>query len=1159
VDGPVQLGGEGRHGRASSALLIGAIATVTIAVAGLGPAAAHGTVPSRLNAGGRPVGGTSTSIDGGAPVLSSGRSELAAAPAPGLQRRRSGSAISLTPSTAKPRWACPQRACEAIIDPRPVRASHGYALPNGGPQLEGSGELGGYSPQDLRSAYKIPTAVGSTQTIALVDAYGYSTAEADLAKYRERYGLEPCTKGNGCFRKVNEKGEEANYPPNNEEWSLESALDLDMASAACAKCHLLLVEATTENPADTAESVNTAAKLGATEISNSYGYPEGYEPYCGKTGCAEFSNDYKHTGVFVTASAGDSGYNNHFFGLASPDFPATSPNVVAVGGTSLHKAANARGWSEQVWNEPAGKIGTGGGCSKFESKPAWQTDKGCAKRMDNDVAAVAAVETPVSVYSSLIAGGWEDFGGTSASSPLMAGIAAHASAHTRSLGADAFYEAPGSLFDVTTGSNGTCTPPSEDAYFCNAEVGYDGPTGLGTPNGVPAGPPPSVVTGVASLVARSSATLNGTVNPNGGEVGVCKLEFGTSVAYGSSAGCVPSPGSGEGVVGVSAAVSGLVGNTTYHFRVVASNVGGSGVGSDQTFKTLATAPSELQFAASIGHYENSEIKFRGPSVVAVDPSGNAWVADRGNRRVVEFNAERKYVRQFGEEGSGPGQFMGIGGVATSASGHVFVSDPGNYRVQEFGPAGEFVRSFTGHLFEPGGVAVDAEGNVWVLNSRNYPEGGRVVEFSPTGGFLGAWGSSGSGAGQLGWAYGLAVAGGHVYVAENVNQRVQEFSTTGEFVRQFDEKGSGNGKSNQPYGIAAAPGTGNLYVSEAGGSRVQEFSPTGGFVAAFGSAGSGNGQFGALSPQGVAAGPSGRVLVADTANNRVQEWAGGEAPSYLASITHYENSEIRFRSPNAVAVDPAGNIWVADSGNQRLVEFNAARKYVRQFGEEGSGPGQFQGIGGIATNAAGDVYVSDPGNYRVQEFGPAGEFLRAFTGHLAEPAGIAVDAEGNVWVLNSRNYPEGGRVVEFSATGSFLGAWGSSGSAAGQLGWAFGLAVAGGHVYVAENVNQRVQEFSTTGEFVRQFDEKGSGNGKSNQPYGIAADPTTGNIYVTENGNNRVQAFTPTGAFIATFGSPGTGNGQFGPQSPQGIAIGATTGNAIIADTTNNRIQEWAAP
>jgi DNA-binding beta-propeller fold protein YncE len=671
--------------------------------------------------------------------------------------------------------------------------------------------------------------------------------------------------------------------------------------------------------------------------------------------------------------------------------------------------------------------------------------------------------------------------------------------------------------------------------------------------------PPSVVTGVASLVARSSATLNATVNPNGGEVGVCKLEFGTSVAYGSSAGCVPSPGSGEGVVGVSAAVTGLVGNTTYHFRVVASNAGGSGVGSDQTFKTLATSPSELVFAAGIGHYENGEIKFRGPGAVALDPSGNTWVADRGNRRVVEFDAERKYVRQFGEEGSGPGQFMGIGGIATNASGHVFVSDPGNYRVQEFGPSGEFVRSFTGHLFEPGGVAVDAEGNVWVLNAHNYPEGGRVVEFSATGSFLGAWGSSGSGAGQLGWAYGLAVAGGHVYVAENVNQRVQEFSTAGEFVRQFDERGSGNGKSNQPYGIAAAPGTGNLYVSEAGGSRVQEFSPTGSFVAAFGSAGSGNGQFGALSPQGVAVGGSGRVLLADTANNRVEEWLGGEAPSYLASITHYENAEIKFRSPNAVAVDPAGNIWVADNGNQRLVEFNAARKYVRQFGEEGSGPGQFQGIGGIATNASGDVYVSDPGNYRVQEFGPAGEFLRAFTGHLAEPGGIAVDAEGNVWVLNARNYPEGGRVVEFSATGSFLGAWGSSGSGAGQLGWAFGLAVAGGHVYVAENVNQRVQEFSTAGEFVRQFDEKGSGNGKSNQPYGIAADPTTGNIYVTEAGNNRVQAFTPTGGFIAAFGSPGTGNGQFGPQSPQGIAIGATTGNAIIADTTNNRIQEWAAP
>ena len=151
--------------------------------------------------------------------------------------------------------------------------------------------------------------------------------------------------------------------------------------------------------------------------------------------------------------------------------------------------------------------------------------------------------------------------------------------------------------------------------------------------------------------------------------------------------------------------------------------------------------------------------------------------------------------------------------------------------------------------------------------------------------------------------------------------------------------------------------------------------------------------------------------------------------------------------------------------------------------------------------------------------------------------MAVDSEGNVWVLNSRNYPEGGRIVEFSPTGAYLSSFGSSGSAEGQLGWAYGIAVSGGNLYIAENANQRVQEFSKSGTFVRQFDEKGSGTGKSNLPYGIAADPASGNLYVTEVGNNRVQAFSPTGTFLTTFGSTGSGNGQF--SGPQGIAVGSS--------------------
>ncbi len=513
----------------------------------------------------------------------------------GVRRRPPRAGISLTPSETEPYWACPEGACEAIIDPRSVRVSGHWALPAGGPLLEGSGEDGGYDPQDLQSAYKIPTSGGSTQTIALVEAYGYEGAEKDLATYRQRYGLEPCTEANGCFRKVNEDGEEANYPPP-DGWELETALDLDMASAACAACHILLVEATTNFFSDLGTAVNTAAALGATEISNSYGFAE---ESCGATNCEEYSVDYDHPGVVVTASAGDSGYDNDLAGYESPEFPAASPYVVAVGGTSLRKASNPRGWSEEAWLEPARGLGTGGGCSRSEPKPGWQSDTGCANRTDNDVAAVAACKTPVSIYAAGL-GGWANVCGTSVASPLVAGIEAHASAYARSLpGADAFYSDPGALFDVTTGSSGECAP-AEPEYLCDAEAGYDGPTG----NGAPDGPleltsvPPILATRSATAVTGTAAALNGAVDPQGAET-TYQFEYGTTTSYGTS---VPVPdasaGSGSTKEEVSQTITGLQPNTTYHYRLVATSSNGTGAGEDSAFKTAP--PTVTGVAPDIG-------------------------------------------------------------------------------------------------------------------------------------------------------------------------------------------------------------------------------------------------------------------------------------------------------------------------------------------------------------------------------------------------------------------------------------------------------------------------------------------------------------------------------------------------------------------------------
>ncbi|MGO9490268.1 MAG: IPT/TIG domain-containing protein [Solirubrobacteraceae bacterium] len=506
------------------------------------------------------------------------------------ESKRARKGIALTPSATEAHWACPEESCEEIIDPSPEPVVVGgvkrFRLPAGGPLLEGSGEMGGFDPQDLQSAYKIPTSGGETQTIALVDAYGYPTAEEDLAKYRERYGLPPCTKANGCFKKVNQEGEEGHYPPDKQGWETESALDIEMASAACPHCHIMLAEANSAFGEDLRETVDTAARLGATEISNSYG---SFEQFCGEE-CEAEAPSYDHPGVLITASAGDGGYDNYERGGDSPNFPADLPSVVAVGGTVLRRADNARGWTEEVWS------GGGSGCAKLWPKSIWQTDTGCSMRMSDDVAAVAACESPVSTYATGQKG-WEDVCGTSVSSPLVSGIEAHATEYSRSLpGADAFYQDPEALFDVAAGSNGTCTPPATDSYYCHAEVGYDGPTGNGSPDGpleLTSAPAPIAATSPASGVANGEATLNGKVDPQGLEA-TYHFEYGTTTAYGTS---LPVPdasaGSGRTAVAVSASISGLQADTTYHYRLVATNTNGTSYSSDGAFRTALPAVTSV--------------------------------------------------------------------------------------------------------------------------------------------------------------------------------------------------------------------------------------------------------------------------------------------------------------------------------------------------------------------------------------------------------------------------------------------------------------------------------------------------------------------------------------------------------------------------------------
>jgi subtilase family serine protease len=343
----------------------------------------------------------------------------------------------------------------------------------------------GLGPSDLHSAYRLPGLpargqpfVWNGQTVAIVDAYNNPNAAGDLLAYRKYFHLPLCSSGKsvptvkdltGClFAQVNQQGQASPLPRGDTGWGQEIDLDIQMAAAVCPMCKILLVEANSSSMNNLALSVDTAARLGATAISNSYGGPE----FSTET---TVQSHYNHPGIAITVSSGDSGYG--------AEFPASSQFVTAVGGTSLQRTSSTtRGWVETAWN------GAGSGCSHYITRPLWQAAiGGCSHRTVADVAAVADPNTGLAVYDSYGSPGqaWFVVGGTSAASPIIASV--YALAHSvSSRQVFAYGELPyarhKSLFDIVTGTNGNCGITIR--ALCTAGSGYDGPTGLGSPNGL---------------------------------------------------------------------------------------------------------------------------------------------------------------------------------------------------------------------------------------------------------------------------------------------------------------------------------------------------------------------------------------------------------------------------------------------------------------------------------------------------------------------------------------------------------------------------------------------------------------------------------------------------------------------------------------------------
>ncbi|WUH89735.1 carboxypeptidase regulatory-like domain-containing protein [Streptomyces sp. NBC_00433] len=374
-----------------------------------------------------------------------------------------------------------------VADETPVRRLSSAATPDG---------LG---PRDIQGAYGLPANGGAGQTIAIVDAYDNPNAEADLAVYREQYGLPACTTANGCFRKVDQRGG-TSYPQPSNGWAGEISLDLDMVSATAPAANILLIETSNDGMENLAAGVDRAVAMGAKFVSNSYGRVGDFA-----TDLATYGASYDHPGVAVVAATGDNRYGVMF--------PSTLPYVTAVGGTNLTPAPDtARGWTETVWSRD--NYGPGSGCATYQAKPDYQQDTGCSGRSVADVSAVADNVAVYSTYGTKVIG-WQRFGGTSASSPLIAAVYALAGAPRPGTYPSAYPYATGGagLNDVTSGTNGTCSV----TYLCNAGAGYDGPTGLGTP------------AGLGAFRSGPHGTLSGTVTDAATGKPVAHAEIGSGL------------------------------------------------------------------------------------------------------------------------------------------------------------------------------------------------------------------------------------------------------------------------------------------------------------------------------------------------------------------------------------------------------------------------------------------------------------------------------------------------------------------------------------------------------------------------------------------------------------------------------------------------------
>jgi len=709
-------------------------------------------------------------------------------------------------------------------EPGKVRCLSEIITPEDGVPMGGYGTRDvGYGPKEFHQAYKMPcTPGGSVQTtcptptsfanspiIAITIGFHVATLENDLNAYTTAFGIPPCTKANGCLSVFNQTGGTVLPTGTDSMWSLEGLMDVEVAHAVCQTCRIYLYEATTNSWENMGQAFQTAVASGATSVSNSWGANE----WVGANYYEKYYNN--HPGVFVAFSSGDSGWVS--------GFPVAMPSNVAVGGTQLSVFTDGTYAGETAW------AGSGSGCSlNFNAlgiqmqNPNWSATRCGTKRALADISADAAPNTGASVYDSQWYGGnpsWFQIGGTSLSSPLIAAMYA-VSGKKGDSDATLFYQnyTLSRFHDITSGTNGSCGTP-----ICIAGIGYDGVTGLGSPNGV---------TAFNVTIATPSPTLVPT--PISSPTPTASLPPNTCVSY-YALGNMVYDGYPPTIADEKFYLTGSIDSLQNWPAGVTTDKAGNIYYIDTYISSISRYTKDFTFLNRWGSKGTANGQFIQPSGMAFDSKGYLYVVDfdkGGHNTVTKFDTNGKFVLAFGQHGTGKGQFGRPFHIAIDGSDNIFVSDVGNNKILRFDSNGTFITEWgsygsgDGQFSTPWGIGVDSNGIVYVVDSGHH----QIQEFTKDGVFLRKWGSKAEIASLPPGLYGGQFfyptdiefdSAGNIYILDSGNARVQKLTKDHALITQWLSYGIGPDKTRSPSDLAIDP-SGSVFVYSSNNQEVDRY-------------------------------------------------------------------------------------------------------------------------------------------------------------------------------------------------------------------------------------------------------------------------------------------------------------------------------------------------